>query len=170
MAGGLALKDAAEQTHVVLLEPVDELAVLVDDDFVGAVMGDFSSRRGHVVGTEPVGNGRTLVRASVPQLEIVRYAIDLRSLSHGTGTFTRSYNGTPHASERRQQARLVRNRRRWPGCPHGSTAVRQRLRQHLGLRHNRHEIGVTTPAWHHVLVQVRKRCQRRQPFPGSTRH
>jgi elongation factor G len=91
MAGGLALKDAAEQTHVVLLEPVDELAVLVDDDFVGAVMGDFSSRRGHVVGTEPVGNGRTLVRASVPQLEIVRYAIDLRSLSHGTGTFTRSY-------------------------------------------------------------------------------
>ncbi|MFL6288870.1 MAG: elongation factor G-like protein EF-G2 [Actinomycetes bacterium] len=91
MAGGLALRDAAEQSHVVLLEPVDEIAVLVDDDYVGAVMGDLSSRRGHVVGTEPVGSGRTLVRAEVPQLEIVRYAIDLRSMSHGTGTFTRTY-------------------------------------------------------------------------------
>jgi elongation factor G len=74
-----------------LLEPVDEIAVLVGDDYVGAVMGDLSSRRGHVVGTEPVGAGRTLVRAEVPQLEIVRYAIDLRSMSHGTGTFTRTY-------------------------------------------------------------------------------
>ncbi len=91
MAGGLALRDAAEQSQVLLLEPVDELAVLVDDDHVGSVMGDLSSRRGHVIGTEPVGSGRTLVRAEVPQLEIVRYAIDLRSMSHGTGTFTRSY-------------------------------------------------------------------------------
>ena len=96
MAGGLALRDAAEQSQVLLLEPVDEVAVLVDDDFVGAVMGDLSSRRGHVVGTEPLAagplaSGRTLVRAEVPQLEIVRYAIDLRSMSHGTGTFTRRY-------------------------------------------------------------------------------
>ena len=94
MAGGLALRDAAEQSQVLLLEPVDELPVLVDDDYVGAVMGDLSSRRGHVVGTEPVGSGRTLVRAEVPQLEIMRYAIDLRSMSHGTGTFTRTYAGT----------------------------------------------------------------------------
>jgi elongation factor G len=92
MAGGLALRDAAEHTQVSLLEPYDEVAVLVDDDYVGAVMGDLSSRRGHVVGTEPVGDGgRTLVRAEVPQMEIVRYAIDLRSMSHGTGTFTRRY-------------------------------------------------------------------------------
>jgi len=91
MAGGLALRDAAEQSQVLLLEPVDKLAVLVDDDYVGSVMGDLSSRRGHVVGTEPVGNARTLVRAEVPQLEIARYAVDLRSMSHGTGTFTRAY-------------------------------------------------------------------------------
>ena len=91
MAGGLALRDAAEQSQVLLLEPVDEVAVLVDDDYVGAVMGDLSSRRGHVVGTEPLGAGRTLVKAEVPQLEIIRYAIDLRSMSHGTGTFTRHY-------------------------------------------------------------------------------
>ena len=54
-------------------------------------MSDLSSRRGRVVGTEPVGTGRTLVRAEVPQIEITRYAVDLRSLSHGTGTFTRTY-------------------------------------------------------------------------------
>jgi elongation factor G len=91
-AGSLALRDAAEQSQGLLLEPVDEIAVLVDDDYVGAVMGDLSSRRGHVIGTEPVGRGRTLVRGEVPQLEVVRYAIDLRSMSHGTGTFTRTYS------------------------------------------------------------------------------
>jgi elongation factor G len=45
-----------------------------------------------VTGTEPIGaGGRSLVRAEVPEIEVTRYAIDLRSLSHGTGTFTRSY-------------------------------------------------------------------------------
>ncbi len=90
-AGRLALRDAAEKARVSLLEPVDELSVLVDDDYVGAVMSDLSSRRGRVLGTEPVPGGRTLVKAEVPELEITRYAIDLRSMSHGTGSFTRSY-------------------------------------------------------------------------------
>jgi elongation factor G len=67
------------------------VSVLVPDDYVGAVMSDLSSRRGRVLGTESVGRGRTLVKAEIPELEITRYAIDLRSMSHGTGTFTRSY-------------------------------------------------------------------------------
>ncbi len=75
----------------VLLEPVDEVSVLVADDYVGGIMSDLSSRRGRVIGTEPVGPGRTLVKAEIPELEIIRYAIDLRSLSHGTGSFSRSY-------------------------------------------------------------------------------
>ncbi len=90
-AGGLALKDAAAKAGVDLLEPVDELSVLVPDAYVGAVMSDLSSRRGRVLGTEPVGTGRTLVKAEVPQIELSRYAIDLRSLSHGTGSFSRAY-------------------------------------------------------------------------------
>ena len=90
-AGKLALRDAADKAKVLLLEPVDELSVLVADDYVGAVMSDLSSRRGRVLGTEPVAGGRTLVKAEVPQLEITRYAIDLRSMSHGTGSFSRSY-------------------------------------------------------------------------------
>jgi elongation factor G len=91
IAGGLALKDATKSGSVALLEPVLELNVLVPDDYVGAVMSDLSGRRGRVSGTEPVGTGRTLVRAEVPETEVVRYAIDLRSLSHGTGSFTRTY-------------------------------------------------------------------------------
>jgi elongation factor G len=90
-AGRLALRDASEKAKVSLLEPVDEVSVLVDDDYVGAVMSDLSSRRGRVLGTEPVPGGRTLVKAEIPELEITRYAIDLRSMSHGTGSFARSY-------------------------------------------------------------------------------
>ncbi len=90
-AGALALKDAAATSTVLMLEPVDEVSVLVADEYVGGVMSDLSGRRGRVGGTEPVGAGRTLIKAEVPQLEITRYAIDLRSISHGTATFTRSY-------------------------------------------------------------------------------
>jgi len=90
-AGKAALKDAVDKAKVLLLEPVDELSVLVDDDYVGSVMSDLSSRRGRVLGTEPVAGGRTLVKAEVPELELTRYAIDLRSMSHGTGSFTRTY-------------------------------------------------------------------------------
>jgi elongation factor G len=91
IAGGLALKEAAKAGQMALLEPVLELGVLVPDEYVGNVMSDLSGRRGRVSGTEPVGTGRTLIRAEVPETEVVRYAIDLRSLSHGTGSFTRSY-------------------------------------------------------------------------------
>jgi elongation factor G len=93
IAGGLSLRDAAEKTQVLLLEPVLDVSVLVADDYVGAVMSDLSTRRGRVTGTEPVGNtGRTLVKAEVPEIEVTRYAIDLRSLSHGTGNFSRTYS------------------------------------------------------------------------------
>ena len=90
-AGRAALRDAADKAQPQLLEPVDEVSVLIGDDYVGAVMSDLSSRRGRVLGTEPVPGGRTMVKAEIPELELVRYAIDLRSMSHGTGSFTRSY-------------------------------------------------------------------------------
>ncbi|MFB7555181.1 elongation factor G-like protein EF-G2 [Streptomyces brevispora] len=90
-AGALALREAAADTRIQLLEPVAEIRVLVPDDCVGQVMSDLSGRRGRVVGTEQSGPGRTLVRAEVPELEIGRYAVDLRSLSHGAGRFDRTY-------------------------------------------------------------------------------
>ncbi len=92
VAGSLALKEAAKAASVALLEPVLDVSVLVPDDYVGAVMSDLASRRGRVVGTEPIGTGgRTLVRAEVPEIEVTRYAIDLRSLTHASGTFSRHY-------------------------------------------------------------------------------
>jgi elongation factor G len=90
-AAGLALKDAAANARTCLLEPVDEVVVLVPDDLVGAVMSDLSGRRGRVTGSEPYGEDRTQVRAEVPEAEIGRYAVDLRSFSHGTASFTRSF-------------------------------------------------------------------------------
>ncbi|MFE9774227.1 elongation factor G-like protein EF-G2 [Streptomyces sp. NPDC005931] len=90
-AGALALREAAADAKIHLLEPVAEVSVLVGDDYVGAVMSDLSGRRGRVVGTEQAPGGRTLVKAEVPEIEIGRYAIDLRSLSHGTARFSRRY-------------------------------------------------------------------------------
>jgi len=91
-AAGLALKEAARASEVALLEPVLELTVLVPDRLVGLVLSDLSGRRGRVIGTEPLGGGgRTVVRAEVPESEVLRYAIDLRSLTSGTGTFSRRY-------------------------------------------------------------------------------
>ncbi|MCV7282043.1 elongation factor G-like protein EF-G2 [Mycolicibacterium flavescens] len=91
MAGALALREAAAATRISLLEPVDEVTVLIPDDFVGAVMGDLAGRRGRVLGTDKVSDDRTLVRADIPQVELTRYAIDLRSLAHGAGSFTRTF-------------------------------------------------------------------------------
>ncbi|KUN97303.1 elongation factor G-like protein EF-G2 [Streptomyces caeruleatus] len=90
-AGALALREAAADTRIHLLEPVAEVSVLVGDDYVGAVMSDLSGRRGRVLGTEQTSGGRTLIKAEVPEIEIGRYAVDLRSLSHGTARFNRSY-------------------------------------------------------------------------------
>ncbi|OKI41429.1 elongation factor G [Streptomyces sp. CB03578] len=90
-AGALALREAAAEARIHLLEPVAELDVTVPDEYVGPVMSDLAGRRGRVVGTEQAGPGRTRVRAEIPEIEIGRYALELRSVSHGTGRFGRSY-------------------------------------------------------------------------------
>jgi len=91
MAGAAALRDAATNGTVRLLEPIDDVTVLIPDELVGAVMGDLSARRARVLGTDKVGADRTCVKAEVPQTELIRYAVDLRSLTHGAGSFTRGF-------------------------------------------------------------------------------
>jgi elongation factor G len=90
-AGALALREAAKATRISLLEPVHSVAVTVPDEYVGAVMSDLSGRRGRVTGTESAGGERSVVSAEVPEVELVRYSVDLRSLTAGTGRFTRRY-------------------------------------------------------------------------------
>ncbi|MGH8922109.1 MAG: elongation factor G-like protein EF-G2, partial [Actinomycetes bacterium] len=90
-AGALALREAAAACGTVQLEPLDEVAVRIPDDYLGAVLGDLSSRRGRVLGTESAGPGRTVVRAEVPCTELLRYAVDLRAMTSGAAAFTRSF-------------------------------------------------------------------------------
>jgi elongation factor G len=92
-AGALALKDAADKVQVSLLEPIDDIVIKVPDQFVGGVLSDLSTRRGRVLGTEadPDAAERSLVHAEVPATELVRYAVELRSMTSGTGTFSRTF-------------------------------------------------------------------------------
>ncbi len=93
-AAALALKEAANESTMALLEPIDRVDITTADEYLGAVMSDLRGRRGQVLGTEPAdglgdGGGWTDVHAEVPQAELSRYPIDLRSVSHGTGSFVR---------------------------------------------------------------------------------
>jgi elongation factor G len=88
MAGRLGFKTAMAQAGPVMLEPVSRLKVTVPAGYQGDVMGDLSSRRGQLQGTEAASGGRQLITALVPTSEIMNYAIDLRSLTQGWGHFT----------------------------------------------------------------------------------
>ncbi|MEP6597903.1 MAG: elongation factor G-like protein EF-G2 [Actinomycetota bacterium] len=96
MAGALAVKDAAAAGSVATLEPLASVAITIPDAHVGAVLSDLSGRRGRVTGTEPdpsapTGMERTVVRGEVPEAELIRYPVVLRSLTAGTGHFTRTF-------------------------------------------------------------------------------
>jgi elongation factor G len=90
-AGALALREAAANGHITMLEPLEEVAIRLPDEHLGTVLGDLSSRRGRVLGTEAGDGGRTMIRAEVPATELLRYLIDLRSMTSGTATFTRRH-------------------------------------------------------------------------------
>ena len=92
IAGSLALREAAEAAGVVLLEPIVEAEITVPDAFAGDIMGDLNSRRGRIQGMGSSGAGKQTVKASVPQAEMARYAIDLRSMTHGRGAFTMRFS------------------------------------------------------------------------------
>lgn len=92
-AGAMALREAANESTVALLEPIDKVEITVAEDSVGSVLADLRSRRGQVHGTETAPDlpGYAVIHAEVPAHELSRYPIDLRSVSHGTGTFKRSF-------------------------------------------------------------------------------
>jgi elongation factor G len=93
MAGAQAFKSVAQKCRPILLEPLDELDITTPDRFLGDVLGDLSARRGHILGTDTVPGGYSLVRAVVPQAELHLYATDLYSKTHGHGTFVRRFKG-----------------------------------------------------------------------------
>lgn len=87
MAGRLAFREALARSNPVILEPVGRLAVTVPAELQGDVMGDLNARRGRLQGNEPADAGETTVIAFVPEAEMGRYTIDLRSLTGGRATF-----------------------------------------------------------------------------------
>ncbi len=96
MAGILAFKAVAAKCKPVLLEPLDELEVVTPDDYMGDVLGDLSSRRGHILGTEPADSG-TVIRAIVPQAELHGYASSISSMTQGRAQFKRHFKGYEEA-------------------------------------------------------------------------
>ena len=87
MAGSLGFKEAMDKAGPVMLEPISLLEVTVPAAYQGDVMGDLNARRGRVQGTESGNDGEQIIVALVPTSEILRYAIDLRSLTGGRGRF-----------------------------------------------------------------------------------
>ena len=94
MAGILAFKTVAPKCRPVLLEPLDEVEIFTPDDSLGDVLGDLSSRRAHILGTEPTSEIKgTRVRAVVPQSELHLYASALQSMTHGRARLHRAFRG-----------------------------------------------------------------------------
>ena len=91
IAAHLGFKAAFEKADPYLLEPVDDVEIIVPEEFTGDVMGDISSRRGKISGMEPVGSF-TKIKSQVPQAELYKYSTALRSLTQGRGFFTREFS------------------------------------------------------------------------------
>jgi elongation factor G len=91
VAGSMAVRDAVRRAKPVLLEPLESVEVVVPDEYMGDVMGDLVSRRGHITGMEPRA-GAQVIAALVPLAQMFGYATDLRSLTQGRATYTMQFS------------------------------------------------------------------------------
>jgi len=91
IAGSLAFKKAAQDAAPTLLEPIMTVAITTPDEFMGDIMGDLNSRRGRVLGMDAKGKYQ-IINAQVPMSEFLAYAIDLRSITGGRGTFSMAFS------------------------------------------------------------------------------
>ncbi len=86
IAASMAIQKGVKEARPCLLEPIMEIAVTVPEDYMGDITGDLNSRRGRILGMESGGPGRQVIRANVPEAEILRYSTDLRSMTGGRGS------------------------------------------------------------------------------------
>ena len=93
-AARMALREATQDAHPILLEPIMTMRIIVPESATGDVMSDLNGRRAHVQGMEPSeeGNGLSTVLAEAPMAEILHYATDLRSMTGGRGTFSAEFD------------------------------------------------------------------------------
>jgi len=91
IAGSLAFREAAKKAHPVLLEPLEDVEVVVPEEYMGDVMGDLNSRRGHILGMESRA-GAQVIKATVPLAQMFGYATDVRSMTQGRATYTMQFS------------------------------------------------------------------------------
>ena len=91
-ASSLAFKKAMEEAKPVLMEPYYNLYVLCAESMMGDVIGDLNSKRGRILGMQSVEEGISRVEAQVPYAEIMEYAVDLRAITQGMGTFEMKFD------------------------------------------------------------------------------
>lgn len=99
LAANLAFKKAMEDGGVVLLEPIYNLTIIIPDSYMGDIMGDISSRRGRILGSEAKGKYQ-IIKAQAPLTEVQRYAIDLNSITGGRGSFEMEFDHYEEAPPR----------------------------------------------------------------------
>ena len=103
IAGAHAFRKGLAQAQPVLLEPIMNLRITVPESFTGDVMGDLNSKRGKVLGMNPEG-GLSVIEAQAPMAEVLRYAIDLRSMTQGRGSYQMEFSHyeevPPHISQK----------------------------------------------------------------------
>ena len=92
IAGSMAFKEGAQKASPILLEPVMKVETVVPEEYVGDIVGNFSSRRGEISGMEPRAGGVQAITARVPLSEMFGYATDIRSMTSGRGTFTMEFD------------------------------------------------------------------------------
>ena len=92
IASNQAFKKASLQAKPVLLEPVYNVEVIMPESYMGDIIGDFNGKRGRILGMEPIGGGLGSVKAQVPYTEMLKYAVDLRSMTQGRGSFDMSFS------------------------------------------------------------------------------
>jgi elongation factor G len=86
IAGAGALKRGLAEANPIILEPIMNIKVTVPDEFTGDIIGDLNTKRARVLGMNPQ-DGANVIEAMVPQAEIMRYAIDLKSLTQGRASY-----------------------------------------------------------------------------------
>jgi len=91
IAGAGALKQGMSQGQPVLLEPIMNIKVTVPEDFTGDIIGDLNTKRARVQGMNP-GGGVNIIEAQVPLAEVLRYAIDLKSITQGRGSYKTEFS------------------------------------------------------------------------------
>lgn len=107
LAGAIALRNAAEKATPTILEPLLTLDVDVPDENVGDVVGDLNGRRGRLLGMDPIAPGKTRIHAIVPMATMMRYALDLRSITKGRGRFKQTVSHYEDLPQPEQQALIT---------------------------------------------------------------